>query len=367
MKKRTILLFSATLMFVLLSITALGYSIPNSTPAPDSQSISSQFLAQVAGFNMSNYHIAISAPSGPNRILNTEVTPHFSTTILAQIHDDKDEGNAAHLTFADGSFWLYQLDALSGTSTPLSGNLGVCGQSFNDSLNLVINVANGYYALFNESSWSDFAQLASTALQTQKLSVEDADFSLRIQNDSTLWAVCYNKIDGQYITPFRSMQISISRNGMVTNLANNMIYHMATANVTVSEDQASAIAEPYIQSFAQQNQQQVVTTNATFSFQIDGNEKRGDRFAIYPQWAIQALYDKPGEYNASSYSVTIWADNGEIVANGPDYFFANASSMNGPSILLLLLVPVLVAMFLLGLGACLHLKPKFKSMPRFSH
>jgi hypothetical protein len=355
---RAILCLSLVLMLALLPMVACGYSTTQPTSTANIELVALQFLGQVAGFNTSNYQIAFSAPSGPNRMPNTEITPHFETSITANVSNGNDQAHVL-LTFVDGNFWMYEADSSS------TGALGASKQqSFNDSMNTLINVTSGYCALFNESYWSDFAQLAFTALQTQELSVENGDFSLQItQNGSVLWAVCYQKIDGQYESPFRSMQVEISNNGLVDGISDNLnIYYVATTNVTVTEEQAIAIAEPYIQAFAQQNQQQVTAMNATFEYERDGSEERGDSFAVYPEWFVDAWYDKPAGNVTGygvGYSVAIWADNGEIAAANSVSFIGSSSGNAQPN-LPLLLIPALVViiMLALALGVYFHRKPK---------
>jgi len=353
-KKKVIFCLSVALMLALLSMVPCCYSTVYSSSTADIESVALQFLGQVAGFNTSNYQIALSAPSGPYRMLNTQVTPHFATHVSATVSNEYGESDVV-LSFIDGNFRSYGLHSLQGNL-----NAHASEQGFNDSLNTLITVVNGCRGLFNASYWSDFAQLVSVALQTQQLRAENENFLLEIENGSTLWTACYAKIDGQYTSPFRSMQVHMSSTGLVTSVIDGMmIYHVATTNVTVSEEQAIAIAGPYIETFAQQNQQQVTAINATFRYEIDGSEQRGDSFAIYPQWTIEAWYDKPGEYNVTSYSVVIWADNSAISRSGPVGFFEPAPGNAQPN-LPLLLIPAAIPVFALASGVYLHRKRRRK-------
>jgi len=354
MKKEAVFCLCLCTALILISLTSA--SSAGSTSSADIKSVAAQFLAQVTGFNPSNYQVTLSAPSGSNRMLNAEVTPHFQNVISANIRNDNGESNAV-LTFIDGDFWSYN-------SHSLSGNLGTNGQGFNDSLNTLIKVLNGYQPLFNANYCKDFAQLVSTALQTQELSVENGDFSLQIQNESGLLAVLYAKIDGQFTSLFRSMQVCISSTGLVTNILDDIgTYYVATTNVTVSKEQAIAIAEPYIEAFAQKNQQNVTAINATLGYEADGNEERGDSLALYPEWQVLGTYDTPGRVNATSYSVWIWADNGGISSSGPIEpalinAFGSTSNTNAPAALPLLFIPPAVIIFALASGVYLQRKAK---------
>jgi hypothetical protein len=360
--KKMVLCISVALMLGLSLIVACGHSVGSSTSTINLQSVALQFLEQVAGFNASNYQINVSTPSEPQGMLRAQISPHFQNFVTANITNGKAE-SVAHLNFIDGKFWLYQLDSSSW------GNFGTNELSFDDLLNTLIKVVNGYQAFFNASYCSDFAQLASSALQTQKLSVEDRDFSLQIQRGSSalprgIYATCYSKIDGENTSNFRSMQVGISKTGVATDIVDGMmIYYVATTNITVSEQQALAIAEPYIQAFANKNQQQIKTQNITFKYERDGTEERGDTFAIYPEWVIQAFYDRWSKDNAYGYTVVIWADNGSFAVNEPDEGWPPMT--NGNVGLLFLLIPALIIIFVLGLGMYLHHTRKKK--PEANH
>lgn len=350
--------FFASLIISLLLIMIVAHSYAASTPQTG-ESVALQFLGQVAGLGSTTYQISSINDSGPFKLPNSSIIQHFEDDLSAVVNNTSAKFNA-FLVFTDGNLSFYQLNSPS-------GNFGSGQQNFNDSLQTLIDTANRYYAFSNESSWNSFGQLASTALQTQSLTIGNGDFSLQIQNGSdagpgrALWATCYDKIDGEYISPYRSMQIGISNNGLVTNVVDGMMkYHIADSNVTVSKDQAIAIAQPSFNAFAQQNQLQIVGTNTTFTYGLDGNGQRGDTLALHPQWDIEAYYNGSGEYNASSYSVTVWADNGEIAVSGPDGFFGNTSGSNITSSLPLLLVLPFIAIFGTLVGLYLRRKPKIR-------
>jgi len=353
MKKEAVFCLCLCTALMLVSSARASSVGSTATSSADIKSVAAQFLAQVAGFNTSKYQITLSTPNGPSMIPSTHVTPHFETDISATISNEYGQSNVV-FSFIDGNFWLYD-------SSSLQGNLKAPAseQGFNDSLNTMITVANGCRGLFNASYWSDFAQLVSAALQTQQLKTENENFLLEIENGSILWATCYAKIDGQYTSPFRSMQVSVSGTGLVTTVSDGMRrYYVATTNVTVSKDQAIAIAEPYIEDFAKKNQQNVTAINATFEYSPDSLEQRGESYAMYPAWSIHATYDKPGEYNASGYSVDIWADNGEIAAAEPEIRLGSSASTNAPFDLRLLSLPCVAVVFAVAFGVFLKRKSR---------
>jgi hypothetical protein len=338
MKKRGIIFcFSMASILASVMILRAGCLTVYATSTADTNSLALQFLRHVAGFDMNGYQMMLLKASNGD--------------VEATVSNGYGESDA-DVTFIDGNLWRYSLHSLY-------GNLGRDEQGFNDSLNTLIKALNEYQALFNASYCGDFAQLVSTALQTQKLSAENENFSLEIDNGSALWAICYAKIDGQYTSLFRSMQVRIST-GLVTAVNDCMrTYHVATTNVAVSREQAIAISEPYVRAFAQKNHQNTIAINATLEYERDYPPQRGDRYALYPTWYVYSTYDKPGEGNATSYSVGIWADNGEIFSNGPiEPALAAAfsqSNTNVPVNLPLLLVPPVI-IFALASGVYLHRK-----------
>jgi hypothetical protein len=329
--------FSMASMLASVMILRTGYLTAYTTSAEDTNSLALQFLRRVAGFDMSGDQVMLLTASNGD--------------VEATVCNDYGKSDA-DVTFIDGNLWRYSLHSLY-------GNLGRCEQDFIDSLYTLIKALNGYQALFNASYCDDFAQLVFIALQTQKLSAENENFSLEIDNGSTLLAICYAKIDCEYTSLFRSMQVRIST-GLVTAVNDSMrTYHVATTNVAISKEQAIAIAEPYVKAFAQENHQNMTAINATLEYDRDDLPQRGDRYALYPAWYVYGTYDKPGEGNATSYSLGIWADNGEIFSNGPNEPALAAvfsqSNTNVPVNLPLLLIPPVI-IFALASGVYLHQK-----------
>ena len=161
------------------------------------------------------------------------------------------------------------------------------------------------------------------------------------------------------------MQVGISKTGVATDIVDGMmIYYVATTNVTVSEEQALAMAEPYIQAFAKKNQREVTAITTAFRYERDGSEERGDTLAIYPEWTVSASYNQVSVYNTSEgyaygYWVVIWADNGGFAVNEPAYGWPPTT--NGNVGLLFLLIPaVIIMIFVLASGLYLYDRRKIK-------
>lgn len=328
-----------------------------SVSVTDAQSSCKQFLEQVAGFHM-NETIVFNHIYGPWEMLNTQDTPHFEIDVSFSISNNHGNSDAL-ITFVDGNFWRYRLDS--------PDNLGTGESSLNESLSILISALNGYRVLFNESYCEDFARMVSTALKTQASSVETSDSLLRIEQTNynsswlpTLDVSWFRKIDGQFTTNFQSIQIGM-RNGRMTGILDTVsIYHVATTSIAVSYDQAMNISKPFIEAFAQENQLNIVSISATLNYTIDGSSQRGDSFAIYPFWFVQGSYDRSGPENARGYSVIIWADNGNILGEGPNARLGSGLSATGNP--LILLIPASFVTFVLpSLGAFIRRKTRAKS------
>jgi hypothetical protein len=362
MNNRRFCSISATLLFVVfifvpLSRVDLSHSTSNSPSTADMESFAQQFLTSVVAFDTSDYQITFASTSGEPP-LPTYSTTHFENVCSATISNSQGQFSAM-FSFIDGKFSWFNLANSEGNPEVSTK------QDFNSWMNSVIRALDGYQSLSNATYCTDFANLAKTALQEQELTVENENFSLQIQNTSTYWtATCYSKIGGNYSSPFRSLSISISGTGLVTDLYDGMsIYYVATTNVTVSEDQAIARAKPLIEGYAQKHQQKVTAVNATFEYSLDRLEQRGDTCALYPEWDIEASYDKVDENGTYGYSVFVWADNGQIASAGPDALMCNClpASTNGPFDLRLLFLPCAVVVFALAFGVYLHRRPRVRS------
>lgn len=356
MKRQIVIFFMIALALVLIprvSTASLG-------PTADAKSFCTQFLEQVSGFH-TNESIVFNYTYGPWRMPITPGTPHFQSDVSFTISNSHGNSNAS-LTFIDGNFWRYDLES--------PDNLGTTESSLNESLSKLISALNAYQALLNASYCKDFGEMVFHALETQALRVETNDSLLQIKKTNynsswlpTLEVSWFRKIDGQFTTPFRCISVGM-RNGLITRIGDGMnTYYVATTSVAVSYDQAINISRLYIDAFAQENQLNTVSINATLNYTTDLTAQRGDSFAIYPFWFVQGFYDKGGPGGAYSYSVIIWADNGSILAKGADvggYGLGPGGAVNP----LLFLVPAGFAIFVLGTGTYVRRKSKTRRRTR---
>lgn len=356
MKRQLAIFFMIAFALVLIPRVSTASSVPTA----DARSFCTQFLEQVAGFHM-NESIVFNYIYGPWRMPNTLGTPHFQSDVSFTISNDHGSSKAS-FTFIDGNFWRYDLE--------FPDNLGTRESSLNESLGTLISALKGYQVLLNASYCEDFGRMVSTALETHALNVEANDSLLQIKqtdyNSSwlpTLEVSWFRKIDGQFTTLFRCISVGM-RNGLITRIGDGMnTYYVATTSVAVSYDQAMNISRLYIDAFAQENQLNTVSISATLNYTTDLNAQRGDSFAIYPFWFVQGFYDKGGPDGAYSYSVIIWADNGSILAKGPDIagYGPGSSAAVNP---LLFLVPAGFTIFVLGTGSYIQRKSKARRRTR---
>lgn len=288
MKRQLAIFFMIAFALVLIPRVSTASSVPTT----DSRSFCTQFLEQVPGFR-TNESAVFNYTMGPVKMRDTQGTPHFRSDVTFNISNDHGSSSAS-FTFVDGNLWLYDLE--------FPDNLGVHESNLNESLNTLISALNRCQALLNASYCEDFGRMVYTALETQELNVENNDFLLQIKETNynsswlpTLYVSWFRKIDGQFITPFQSIQVGM-RNGLITRIFDSVdTYHVATVSVAVSYDQAINISRQYIEAFAQENQLNTVSISATLNYTIDGSAQRGDSFAIYPFWFVKGIYDKTAQ------------------------------------------------------------------------
>ena len=310
--------------------TALFLNANISYPMSDSNAkpVAIGFLEQVAGINMNAYTV-VSVDASTDKMLDSQ---HFRTNVGIVINDSQNQFYAL-VTFIDDKFWMYTLDLVT-------GNLGTGEQSFNDSLTAISRARNAYRTYFNISYGSEFAQAIWTAQQTQNHTVENEQGLLTIQyaeNSST--PIRYTKVRwvqriGDQLINTRSTEIYFSNSGLLTELGDNLaIHYVASTSINTSRDEAMEIAMPYIEEYAQEHQQQVKAVNATLEYVLDLSCNRGDSFAIYPEWSVEAVFDKTNEQTVYGYSVGIWADTGAAYYHEPQGSYSLSGGSNPPSML----------------------------------
>jgi len=300
-----------------------GATITYSTSGVNAKSIALDLLEHIVGITDCYTIFSFNVSTAP-----IPLSGHVQT-IVRIVFSDNSSKFAALVTFIDGEFWMYTLNLLS-------GDLKGIEQSLDNCLTTVNSTIHRYQTYFNASYCSEFARMVSIALQTKNLTIEDDNALLKIRYAENSFPPleqtqvhCFYKINGKFITPFRSVQLSISKNGLVTRLFDSMrLYRVATTEIKVSTEEAIDLAMPYIHAYAQEHQQKVKDINATLEYVSDITSNRGDRFAIYPQWNVFATFDKTNEEGVFGYSILIWADSGQVYHHDPQGSFQDARSNN---------------------------------------
>jgi hypothetical protein len=299
-----------------------------------------------AVLGVSNYTVA----SSESLCVQMPHSKHFQNDIL-MILKNGDVELEAHITFIDGVFWWYRLELLN-------GSLETDEHAFVYYLNKGYQIMNKYMKYYNLTHVSNFVYMISLALYTNKLTVENDDALLKIwfdANGSTPMQHAhfhwFSKINGQFVDPGLSVYFSLSKNGLLTELIDNMrIFRLGTTNISISEQQAIEIARPYIDAYAQKHRQQVKKINVSLDFVGDFDGARGgDEFTLFPLWTVIATYDRLNEESVDGYGVLIWADNGEIHSHVPSGWFIRPTPKSNPWPALAVLVIVLPAVFSLNL------------------
>jgi len=335
-------IFVVCFIFVLawsLKVTSV-YALPDPVEAS-----ALKFLERVARITPEENYFAISLDKSSGRVPDSQ---HFQTSIKVVFSDGLNKFETL-TTFVKERFWMYCLYPLSydyENELTLEDCLIIANQSIIE-----------YGANFNAKYCDTFAQMLSIALQTQSLIVENNNYLLKIKSTescSTIWEKThcvqiqlFEKINEQFVTPFRSIYISISKSGLVTEFVDHLgVYTVATTSINVSEQEAINIATSYIKAYAQKHQQEIKEINAKCEFIKDISCSRGDSFIIYPHWHIMAMFDKTNEENVCGYSVMIWADNGKVYHHGPQGYYLPKEKNDIASSLMLLLLATITVSFL---------------------
>jgi hypothetical protein len=304
-----------TVSFLVFLLATLSIAGLVHTASGSDENLTSRFLG-ITGLN----NCSISSFS--------ESTSGYLTAMTAKINADNAQYNVL-ITLENGKFFSY---SLSGS------NFGTGELDRNTYLITAENVLKGYQTFLNASYCSEFEELLSIAMQTQSSSVENHDFALnqdfvlKISNGASAgqtWCtyVEYSRRVEGYPVLGDCFALVISKNGLLTTLMDNMmLYHVATTDVNVTEEQAIAMATPYATGYAQQSGQTIVVTNATIDFERDIGGLRGDNFAMYPTWTVYFTYDKTDKDGVDGYAVAIWADNGQVYYNAPQGWFGSSSN-----------------------------------------
>jgi len=337
MKKTKNVIAVLIFAFALLLTAHMAYS------ESDNETQASEFLEEIAGVKMSSYTV-ISFDASRARMPDSQ---HFQTDMKIVLADSNCKLEAV-ITFVDSKFWSYRLDLLSGEL----GNEA----AFNDCLIAANRALRTYQSRFNASHCNGLSEMIPASMQSEALTVENQNAVLDINRKSdTLKSAELSslrwceKINGRFITPTRSVMMSISKSGIVTRLVDNMaLYQIASRDVNLAENEAIALASQHVEAYANRNGQKVRTINATLDFASDITSSRGDRFLLYPRWTILATFDGTSRENTFGYAVMIWADTGAVYHQGPQGSYAPDEANGSPY----LAWPFGIAVFAIAVFSC---------------
>lgn len=314
-KKRTIYITVFSIVFLLALLLRTGLIQATSSSRKE---LASEFLRDVAGFNMDSYSIT-SFYETTTRMPNSQ---HHLTVMSAEITDNSTQFEA-HIDLVDGKMWTYDL----------SGNFSA-GELNDSELLIAANNHLNAYQTFSEASFcSGLIELLSTAIQTQTSTVENENFSLRISNSGGAVTVDYSRRVNGYTFPGDCFAIQVSKNGLLSSLLDNTVYYVATTVINVTRDEAIALATPNATAYANKFGQTIAVTNATLVLVRDLWSVRGDDLAMYPEWSISFTFDKGNNESVSEYDVSIWADNGQVYYSQPQGYYAPSNAGPGASAL----------------------------------
>jgi hypothetical protein len=316
MKKSRPIFLTAVLVVMILSLSAES---AHSKIEADARSEASNFLEHVAGFNIKDVNVISFNVSTPEMLGSKK-----PQTVINGLFSYDSVNYTLAIILVEGKVWYYQINPLS--AIPKNAQI-----SENSCLGVAGSAIQGCQAYFNANHLSGFVEMLPTTLETREVVVDSGDKMLNISHtvDSAnqleyakfRW---FKKVDG-YTIPQMSTTITISKMGLMCSFVDNLgLYEVTTSQVTVSKEEAIAIAMPYFEDNAIDSDA-VEIVEATFEYAADTSSLRGDRLTVYPQWKIFAGLDRGNENSARLYSVLLWADTGEVYNHSAQGYFDNDS------------------------------------------
>jgi hypothetical protein len=326
-----------------LSIATLAHA------ASSHESLVYDFLG-VTGINMNTSRI-----SSFNEF--TDGMPD-SSHLVTDIRAEVGAGNALFdvgIYLMDGKLWYYSM----------SGNFSTGELNKSALLVRAENILRAYQTFSNESYCSEFVSLLSAAMQAQNSSVENEDLALRISSGkggvNNAVSLDYSPKVGGCTFMGEWFGMSMSKNGLLTDLCDNTRYRVGTTDINVTEGEAIAKATPYATTYARLHRQTITATNVTLELVIGNARYRDDDFVMYPEWDVYFTFDKMNNESVFGYDVGIWADNGQVYYSAPQGIEGQGSvggSLSWSSAATVLAI-VATAAFLPAL--CVYVKNKAKN------
>ena len=181
----------------------------------------------------------------------------------------------------------------------------------------------------------------TSAIENTSITLDDTVLQINTDTQSEATSFSWIKTVNQTMVSHLSLGLTVSASGEITSFSDNLCYYsLAPVQVTISRDDAIAIAEPYIEAYAKENGQTIKKIDAKFDYAVDSKASRGDSSVIYPQWTISAQLDKADIYNFTEYAVLIWGDNGAAYHYGPQGHLQTIGTSSDSTLLYLILLIV---------------------------
>lgn len=276
--------------------------------------LATTFVEQVAELNSST---RLSQPPswGESKRPNS---PHTMTDVKIVVGNGSDALETV-TTFLDCNFWCYNL------YSPIQLLEGQ--KSLSECLAIANLTITRYRALFNSTSSDGLIEMLSKADTNKTSTVENDNALLKVtlstNSSESLYyprfvaVEWYKKIENQFITLGQSIRLYISQSGLLTGFSDAITNdYVATTDVNISEVQASNISRSCAEAYATANGLDVASSVITLNWTNDNIVQRGDDLAIYPVWNCYELFNDTSK-GLWGYTVSLWADNGQVFEQGP--------------------------------------------------
>ena len=320
-----------------------GYRVVHASSHEVEKQLALSFLQHAAGLDLADYVPVSSSAYG----YVAPVSNRYEVDVRIILNHSSSTFEVSAL-FVEGQLSLYNLRLLSGQMDE--------EKTLTDSLSIASRVAEGYGTLFNKTYCDDTKSMISTAIQSQSITVDNANARLEIEyaEDCSTPQECrgrtklhwFKKFGGNFTHNMQSIGIYISKDGLLTTFMDNLaVYHVATTTVSVSEEEAINTSLPYAAAYADEHGREILTTSATLRWDVDTEARRGDNSAMYPVWVVTTYYDDANNESVYGYAVGIWADNGGVSFYGPQGRFSDTGTYDNPYQWLLVTVIVVACVF----------------------
>jgi len=327
MKFLVLFVVSVTAVFVLIGNVSFCQCVESENTM---KKVALRFLEEVADIDLDAYNVKGYRSVTPDLYVQEMLHPgHVETWVDMNLSSRSGE-LAVELWFMDGKFYYFGL--VEGTPiTNAERRIGF--------LDCVRTFLERYRAQFNATYCAQLAPLLEqiTSLDHEQ-TIETDEAVLKIYPvDKTVAFVWSPKIDG--IEMEKGLSIRVDRNGFLRILGDwCSILRVGSTEVNVSREEAIDTAL----NLAQKHVDEIGAKIGGYETALTLCGGRGDCFTLYPEWSVDIYYDKTyGCYYG--YSVSIWADTGEVSYASSQARYSGETTMPPNPWAIILLVATLLA------------------------